>query len=43
MAYLITCGGSKKNPTNASQGKLEDLFRNYLLGCTLPIFSTVRI
>ena len=32
MAYLITCSGSKKKPTNAKQGKLEDLFRHDLLG-----------
>ncbi len=32
MAYLITCSGSKKKPTNAKHGKLEDLFRHDLLG-----------
>jgi cytoplasmic iron level regulating protein YaaA (DUF328/UPF0246 family) len=32
MAYLITCSGSKKKPTNTNQGKLEDLFRHDCLG-----------
>lgn len=32
MAYLITCSGSKKQPTNTNQGKLENLFNHDLLG-----------
>ena len=32
MAYLITCSGSKKKPTNNKPGKLDDLFGHDLLG-----------